>query len=77
MSSRASTPVSRTWGYRPYAMTFKGEVWIVVRERPAFAQRYDGTFSQDGNAITGKWERSDGAEMQLHLDLDLMYRRIV
>ena len=39
-----------------------------------FAQRFTGTFSDDGDSITGRWETSsDGADWQS--DFTLHYRR--
>lgn len=64
---------------RLYAMTFVDEVWTLTRESADFSpldfsQRYTGTFSQDGNTITGAWEkRFPGTDWE-H-DFDLIYRR--
>jgi hypothetical protein len=64
---------------RLYAMTLADGVWTLTRESPDFSpldfrQRFAGTLSQDGNTITGAWEKSfDGATWE-H-DFDLIYRR--
>jgi hypothetical protein len=40
-----------------------------------FSQRFTGTFSEDGNTITGRWEiAEDGADFTT--DFDLIYRRV-
>ena len=43
-------------------MTLADGVWTLTRETPDFTpldfwQRYTGTFSADGNAISGAWEK--------------------
>nr|PPQ62139.1 hypothetical protein C5F59_02515 [Streptomyces sp. QL37] len=64
---------------RLYAMSFDGGVWTLTRESPDFTplefrQRFTGTFSEDGDTITGAWEvRFDGGEWE-H-DFALTYRR--
>jgi hypothetical protein len=64
---------------RLYVMTFDSRVWTLTRESPDFspldfAQRFTGTFSADGNTISGGWEkRLDGRDWQ-H-DFALTYRR--
>lgn len=64
---------------RLYAMSLADGVWTLTRESPDFTpldfrQRFTGTFSQDGNTITGAWEKAlDGADWE-H-DFALTYRR--
>jgi hypothetical protein len=64
---------------RLYAMSFDGGAWTLTREAPDFSpldfgQRFTGTFSADGNTITGAWEkRFDGGEWE-H-DFALIYHR--
>ena len=64
---------------RLYAMTLTDGVWTLTRESPDFTpldfrQRFTGTFSQDGNTISGAWEKClDGAKWE-H-DFALTYRR--
>jgi hypothetical protein len=49
--------------------------WKLWREGEQFAQRYTGTFSDDGNTITGRWEiAEDGTKYRT--DFDLIYRRV-
>jgi hypothetical protein len=64
---------------RLYAMSFADGVWTLTREAPDFSpldfrQRFTGTFSEDGNTITGAWEkgRDDG---EWEHDFALTYRR--
>jgi hypothetical protein len=64
---------------RLYAMTLADGVWTLTRESPDFTplefrQRFTGTFSQNGNTITGAWEtgHNDG---QWEHDFALIYRR--
>jgi len=64
---------------RLYAMSLADGVWTLTREAPDFSplefrQRFVGTFSQDGNTISGAWEKCfDGAGWE-H-DFALTYRR--
>jgi hypothetical protein len=65
---------------RLYAMTLADGVWTLTRESPDFSpldfqQRFTATFSEDGNTISGTWEKclnGDGWK----LDFGLAYRRI-
>ena len=41
---------------RRYEMSLEGGVWTLWRDEPGFAQRWAGTFSDDGNTIAGAWE---------------------
>jgi len=65
---------------RVYVMSLEDEVWTLRREAPDFspldfAQRYTGTFSDDGTKIIGRWEIAhDGATWE-H-DFDLTYVRV-
>ena len=64
---------------RRYAMTFADGVWELLRTTPDvspldFRQRYVGTLSDDGDTITGAWEKSDDAVTWEH-DFELTYRR--
>jgi hypothetical protein len=61
---------------RVYQMTLAGGVLTLTRHDADSSQRYRGTFSDDGNTITGAWERSDGPGKPLHHDFDLTYRRV-
>lgn len=55
---------------RLYAMTFTDGVWQLLRDKPdfsplAFRQRFVGRVDEDGDTISGAWER----------DFGLVYRR--
>jgi hypothetical protein len=46
-----------------------------TREGEPFSQRFAGTFSEDGNTITGRWEvAEDGTNYET--DFDLVFRRV-
>jgi hypothetical protein len=72
---------------RLYAMTLTDGVWTLTRESPDFtpldfAQRFSGTFSPDGNAISGAWESRPDGNRDSHChwqhwqhDFALTYRR--
>jgi len=64
---------------RLYAMTLADGVWTLTRESPDFSpldfqQRFTGTFSEDGNTISGGWEKrlNDG---DWEHDFALTYRK--
>jgi hypothetical protein len=65
---------------RIYAMTFDGRTWTLTRETEdfsplKFAQRYTGSFSDDGATIDGRWEiRHPGGDWEL--DFELIYTRL-
>jgi len=66
---------------RVYAMTFADGVWQLLREKPdfsplAFRQRYVGRLGEDGDTISGAWERgpADGSG-EWERDFGLTYRR--
>jgi len=60
---------------RVYLMSLEGGEWKQWREAPGFSQRFVGAFSDDGNSITARWEKSsDGAHWE-H-DFDLRYTRV-
>jgi len=61
--------------FRVYQMSMNDGVWKLWRDAPGFNQRFTGTFSDDGNTITGQWEfSSDGTNWAK--DFDLTYRKI-
>ena len=65
---------------RVYAMDLSDGVWILLRDSAdftplAFAQRYIGTFSPDGQRIDGRWESAqDGVTWEL--DFHLNYTKV-
>jgi Pyridoxamine 5'-phosphate oxidase len=74
---------------RVYSVSLDGDQWRFWRDDPGFLQRFTGTFSADGNTITGQGEmcRDDaGWEPDLALtyhrsgtgdDLDALARRVI
>ena len=58
---------------RVYAMSVSDETWELSRESPEFSQRFIGTFSDDGDTITGRWEKLDGSTWEL--DFHLTYTK--
>jgi hypothetical protein len=64
---------------RLYAMGLADGVWTLTRESPDFSpldfrQRFTGTFSDDGNIISGAWETGRNGAGWEH-DFALTYRR--
>lgn len=60
--------------YRVYAVSMSPGSWRFSLESPGFAQRFDGTFSDDGATITGRGQLArDGGGWED--DLALTYRR--
>jgi hypothetical protein len=59
--------------HRVYEMSLEGGEWKLWREGPPFAQRFSGSFSDDGKTISGRWERRD--EGSWVIDFDLTYRK--
>jgi hypothetical protein len=60
---------------RIYSMSIDEREWRLWREGEPFAQRFVGTFSDDGSTITGRWEiAEDGTTFVT--DFDLVYRRV-
>lgn len=59
---------------RLYAMSLDEGVWKLWRDGEPFAQRFTGTFSADGNTITGRWELNEGDGWRT--DFDLTYTRL-
>jgi hypothetical protein len=60
-------------------MSLEDGVWTLRREAPDFspldfAQRYTGTFSDDGTTIEGRWEIAHDGSTWEH-DFDLTYVR--
>jgi hypothetical protein len=64
---------------RLYAMSLADGVWTLTRESADFSpldfrQRFTGTFSPDGNTISGAWEKCFNGAGWEH-DFALTYRR--
>ncbi len=64
---------------RLYSMSLFDGVWTLTRESPDFTaldfrQRFTGTFSDDGNVISGAWEKDVRGSGWEH-DFALIYRR--
>jgi hypothetical protein len=60
---------------RVYDLRVEDGLWSVWKDGPPFAQRYTGTFSEDGSVIEGGWHRTDDDGSWVH-DFDLTYTRI-
>ncbi len=60
---------------RVYQMSLSDGAWKTWREAPGFWQRFVGTFSDDGNTITGYWEKSSDGSHWEH-DFDVTYTKI-
>jgi hypothetical protein len=63
-----------------YAMRLEDGLWTLRREAPDFspldfAQRYTGSFSDDGTTIVGRWEIAHDGSTWEH-DFDLTYVRV-
>jgi hypothetical protein len=60
---------------RLYQMRLRDGVWEQWRDEPGFAQRFAGTFSDDGRRITGHWGKSaDGQRWEE--DFTLTYTKV-
>ena len=65
---------------RVYRMSFADGVWKLWRDSPDFSpldfsQRLEGSFSEDGLTIEGRWEISHDGERWEH-DFDLTYTKL-
>jgi hypothetical protein len=60
---------------RIYEMSIGDGGWRLWREGEPFSQRFTGTFSEDGNTITGRWEIAEDGRTYA-TDFDVVYRRI-
>jgi hypothetical protein len=60
---------------RIYEMTLDDGVWTLWRDSPdPFPQRFTGTFEDDGQTMSGRWEKApDGTNWEI--DFDLIYRK--
>jgi hypothetical protein len=60
---------------RIYRMTLSGGIWTLWRDFPGFSQRFHGTFSDDYNRITARWEKSSDGSNWEH-DFNLTYTKV-
>jgi hypothetical protein len=60
---------------RIYDMSFRDGEWRLWREGEPFSQRFAGTFSEDGDTITGRWEIAEDHRTYV-TDFDLVFRRV-
>ena len=61
--------------HRVYEMALDGDAWKIWRDQPGFRQRSAGTFTDDGDAITWRWELSRD-DSTWNDDLAVTWRRI-
>jgi hypothetical protein len=61
--------------FRVYQMSLSDGVWKIWRDAPGFYQRFTGTFSNDGNTITGQYDFSSDGTNWSH-DFDLTYKKV-
>ena len=60
---------------RIYEMSIDEGEWRLWREGGPFAQRFTGTFEDDGDTIVGRWEKAEDGE-NYETDFELIYRRV-
>ena len=65
---------------RIYRMTLTGPSWTLLRTEAdfsplSFAQRFIGEISDDGRAVSGRWERSHDGAHTWELDFELRLER--
>ena len=60
---------------RIYEMSIENGVWKLWRDGEPFSQRFEGTFSDDGNTITGRWEIAEDFTTYV-TDFDMVFRRV-
>jgi hypothetical protein len=60
--------------FRDYAISIDGNTWKIWRDDAAFAQRFTGTISDDGNTIEGLWQLCRD-QVNWQDDLKIIYRR--
>jgi hypothetical protein len=66
---------------RVYRMQLRDGEWTLLRTEPdfsplGFAQRFQGTFSADGDTIEGRWETSHDGGTTWETDFGLRYTRV-
>jgi hypothetical protein len=60
---------------RIYQMRLDRTTWRLWRDAPGFAQRFVGTFAEDGRAVTGAWEMSKDGSTWAH-DFEATFRKV-
>jgi hypothetical protein len=60
--------------HRVYHMSFDDGVLRIWRDAPGFSQRFEGTFTEDGNTLQGLWQLSRD-DSTWDDDLAITYRR--
>lgn len=60
---------------RVYEMGLRGREWTLRRTGEPFAQRFTGTFSDDGKTITGRFELAEDGE-DWKTDFDVTYTKV-
>lgn len=60
---------------RVYEMSIVDGEWRLWRAGDPFAQRFTGTFEDDGNTIVGRWEKAEDGE-DYEIDFHLTYRKV-
>ena len=59
-----------------YEMSIGDREWRLWRRGEPFDQRFSGIISEDGDTISGRWEKSeDGTSFTT--DFELVYRRAI
>jgi hypothetical protein len=66
---------------RVYEMDFRDRMWTLTRTKPdftplAFAQRFEGVLSADGDTIDGRWETSPDGGTTWELDFPVRLSRV-
>jgi hypothetical protein len=62
--------------HRTFAVSLTADGWRYWNDDPSFAQRFTGTFGDDGSTITGRGERSEDGGATWELDIEMTYRRL-
>ena len=60
---------------RVYEMSIGDGEWRLWRSGQPFPQRFSGRFEDDGNTISGRWEKAEDGE-NYETDFDLVYRKV-
>jgi hypothetical protein len=59
---------------RVYESSLSDGVWRMSRDEPEFSQRFEGSFSEDGDTFSGLWQLSRDGETWDD-DAEFVYRR--